>query len=283
MHGSNPCRHSGSRGPSWYNPRTDFRRHARQGKYAGPTNAISPPNNQGSREIPPGPRRPLTSSPFLQFPPFLPEYFGREDESDDSNFYVQPRLVVHIDDGAIAAVGNVFRSMIPPDAAVLDLMSSWRSHWPPDHPRARLAGLGMNAVEMQENPDLDDYLIQDINKDPVLPYEDDTFDAVVITVSVQYLTSPIEVFQQVNRILKPGGVFIVTFSNRMFPTKAVKIWRYTTDRRHIDLVAAYLEEAGDYEEIRGGFVNPDASPPCDPLFAVVANKASGKAPNKASG
>ena len=98
-------------------------------------------------------------------------------------------------------------------------------------------------------------------------------DAVVITVSVQYLTRPIEVFREVNRILQPGGIFIVTFSNRMFPTKAIRIWRYTTDRRHLDLVAAYLEEAGDFDNIRGGFTNPDSSPPNDPLFAVVANKA----------
>ena len=182
--------------------------------------------------------------------------------------------MVHIDDAAIAAVGNVFRSLIPPNSVVLDLMSSWRSHWPAGHPRARLAGLGMNAVEMEENPDLDDYLIQDINKNPVLSYKDDTFDAVVITVSVQYLTRPIEVFREVSRILKPGGVFIVTFSNRMFPTKAVRIWRYSSDRRHIDLVAAYMEEAEGFDEIRGGFVNPDTSPPNDPLFAVVANKAA---------
>ena len=182
--------------------------------------------------------------------------------------------MVHIDDGAIAAVGNVFRSLIPPDSVVLDLMSSWRSHWPADHPRARLVGLGMNAVEMEENPDLDEYVIQDINKDPVLPFADDTFDAVVITVSVQYLTSPIDVFRQVSRILKPGGIFIVTFSNRMFPTKAVRIWRYSTDRGHLDLVAAYLEEAGDFDNVRGGFTNPEASPPGDPLFAVVANKAA---------
>ena len=215
-----------------------------------------------------------TSSPYPTFPPFPPEYFGREDESDDSNFYVQPRLVVHIDDAAIAAVGNVFQSLIPPDSVVLDLMSSWRSHWPAGHPRARLAGLGMNAVEMEDNPDLDDYVIQDINKNPALPYEDSTFDAVVITVSVQYLTRPIEVFREVNRILKTGGIFIVTFSNRMFPTKAVRIWRYSDDRRHIDLVAAYMEEAEGFAEIRGGFVNPDTSPPNDPLFAVVASKAS---------
>ena len=221
------------------------------------------------------PGRPATSSPYPPFPPFLPEYFGREDESDDSNFYVQPRLVVHIDDVAIAAVGNVFRSLIPPDSVALDLMSSWRSHWPADHPRQRLAGLGMNAAEMEDNPDLDDYVVKDINKDPVLPYEDDTFDAVVITVSVQYLTRPIEVFREVNRILKPGGIFVVTFSNRMFPTKAVLIWRYSSDRRHIDLVAAYMEEAGDFDNIRGGFTNPETSPPGDPLFAVVGNKASG--------
>ena len=231
----------------------------------------TPPGPRPCRLTPANPRRPITGP---QFPPFLPEYFGREDESEDSNFYVQPRLVVHIDDVAIAAVGNVFSSMIPPDSVVLDLMSSWRSHWPADHPRARLAGLGMNDVEMAENPDLDDYLIQDINKDPVLPYEDDTFDAVVITVSVQYLTRPIEVFREVNRILKSGGIFIVTFSNRMFATKAVRIWRYSTDRRHIDLVTAYLEEAGDFDDIRGGFTNPDTSPPGDPLFAVVANKAT---------
>ena len=170
-------------------------------------------------------------------------------------------------------MGNVFRSLIPPNSLVLDLMSSWRSHWPAGHPRAHLAGLGMNAVEMAENPDLDDYLIQDINRNPVLPYAAAAFDAVVITVSVQYLTRPIEVFREVNRILKPGGIFIVTFSNRMFPTKAIRIWRYTTDRRHLDLVAAYLEEAGDFDNIRGGFTNPDTSPPNDPLFAVVANKA----------
>ncbi len=217
-------------------------------------------------------RRNATSSPFPTFPPFPPEYFGREDETDDSFFYTQPRLVVHIDDAAIAAVGDVFRSLIPPNSAVLDLMSSWRTHWPEGHPRARLAGLGMNSVEMAENPDLDDYVIQDINQNPVLPYEDDSFDAVVITVSVQYLTRPIEVFGQVNRILKPGGIFIVTFSNRMFPTKAVRIWRYSTDRGHLDLVAAYMEEAGNFENVRGGFTNPETSPPGDPLFAVVANK-----------
>ncbi len=213
--------------------------------------------------------RPATQAQF----PFPPEYFGREDESDDSLFYTQPRLVVHIDDGAIAAVGNAFRSLIPPDSLTLDLMSSWRSHWPAGHPKRRLVGLGMNGVEMAENPDLDEYVVQDINRNPALPFAEATFDAVVITVSVQYLTQPIETFRQVNRILKPGGVVIVTFSNRMFPTKAVRIWRYSTDRGHLDLVARYFAEAGNFANVRGGLTNPEDSPPGDPLFLVTGDKA----------
>ena len=99
-----------------------------------------------------------------------------------------PRLVVHIDDYAIAAVSQLFRDLIHPDSVVLDLMSSWRSHWPSGHPKTRLVGLGMNAVEMRDNPDLDDHIVHDVNQDPNLPFPDDSFDAVVITVSAQYLT-----------------------------------------------------------------------------------------------
>lgn len=207
----------------------------------------------------------------LQFPP---KYFEREDERDDRLFYAEPRLVVHIDDGAIATVGKLFRDFIPVDAVVLDLMSSWRSHWPPGHPKQQLVGLGLNAVEMANNPDLDQYLVHNVNVDPNLPFEDETFDAVVITVSVQYLTSPIETFQQVNRVLRPGGILIVTFSNRMFPTKAVRVWRNTSDRGHLELVAAYMDHAGNFEDIKGGLANPNDSPPGDPLFVVMGRKAA---------
>jgi SAM-dependent methyltransferase len=183
--------------------------------------------------------------------------------------------VVHIDDGAIAAVSRVFRELIPPNSVTLDLMSSWRSHWPQGHPKERLVGLGLNAVEMKENPDLDEYAVHDVNQNPVLPFVDETFDAVVITVSVQYLTRPIETFREVNRILKPGGGFIVTFSNRMFFAKAVRIWRNSSDRGRLELVAAYMEHAGNFQNIRGSLVNPDDSPPGDPLFLVVGHKGAG--------
>ena len=207
---------------------------------------------------------------------FPPEFFRREDESNDAEFYTMPRLVVHIDDGAIVAVGRLFQQLIPENAEALDLMSSWRTHWPEDHPRRRIVGLGMNAAEMADNPQLDEYLLKDINADPTLPFADESFDAVMITVSVQYLTRPLEVFGEVSRVLRPGGVFIVTFSNRCFPTKAVRVWRGTNDEDHIELVGQYMLHAGGFSGVRGGLANPDLAPPGDPLFAVFAYKDAGE-------
>ena len=203
---------------------------------------------------------------------FSPDDFQRIDEGLDSLFYSWPRKVVHIDAPAIEAVGRVFRELIPPHATVLDLMSSWRSHWPEGHPKSSMIGLGLNSEEMADNPDLDEFVIHDLNREPALPFDDEVFDAAVLTVSAQYLTQPIETFRQVNRVLKPGGVFVVTFSNRMFPTKAVRLWRESTDRGRIELVTSYMEAAGNFDEIRSGLVNPDNSPPNDPLFAVAGRK-----------
>ena len=203
---------------------------------------------------------------------FPPDFFQREDDSNDAEFYTMPRLVVHIDDGAIDAVGKLFQRLIPEQAEVLDLMSSWRTHWPESHPRRRIVGLGMNAVEMADNPQLAEYVVQNINADPSLPFDDESFDAVVITVSVQYLTRPLDVFSEVSRILRPGGVFVVSFSNRCFPTKAVRVWRGTSDEDHIELVASYMHHAGGLNGVRGGLSNADDSPPSDPLFAVFSYK-----------
>ena len=204
---------------------------------------------------------------------FSPQHFQRMDEDDDGVFYTQARKVVHIDDGAIAAVGRLFQELIPADSVVLDLMSSWRSHWPQGHPKARLVGLGLNREEMDDNPDLDEVVVHDVNRNVELPFPDETFDAVAITVSAQYLTHPVDTFSEIGRILKPGGVFIVSFSNRMFPTKAVYIWRASSDRGRVDLVGSYMEAAGGFEDIQGVFANPQDSPPGDPLFVVHCRRA----------
>ena len=204
-----------------------------------------------------------------------PQNFQRMDESDDPLFYQQPRLLVHIDDEAIAVVGEILRKYVPPGSAVLDLLSSWRSHWPKGHPKSKMVGLGLNAVEMEDNPDLDEHVIHDVNQDPVLPFDDESFDAVVITVSMQYLVHPVDVFRQVNRVLRPGGVFLANYSNRMFQTKAVRIWTMCSDEVRASLIATYLDEAGNYTDVEGIYIPPQAGPGGDPIYAVVARKKSG--------
>jgi len=203
--------------------------------------------------------------------PFTPEMFQRMDESDDPLFYAFPRKVVHIDEPAIAAVGQFLAATFAPHGVLLDLMSSWRSHLPPGFVKQRLVGLGLNAEEMADNPDLDEYVVHDLNADPRLPFAADYFDGAVVTVSIQYLTQPLAVFAEVRRVLKPGGPFVVLFSNRMFPTKAVRIWQVLRDERRAELVRAYFHYAEGYEEpvFHDLSPNPGIS---DPLYAVYARR-----------
>ena len=205
--------------------------------------------------------------------PFTPEMFQRMDESDDPLFYAFPRKVVHIDEPAVAAVGQFLAATFAPHSVLLDLMSSWRSHLPPGFVKQRLVGLGLNAEEMADNPDLDEYVVQDLNADPRLPFAADYFDGAVVTVSIQYLTQPLAVFAEVRRVLKPGGPFVVLFSNRMFPTKAVRIWQVLRDERRAELVRAYFHYAEGYEEpvFHDLSPNPGIS---DPLYAVCARKSA---------
>ena len=139
--------------------------------------------------------------------PFPADFFRRQDESSDVEFYELPRLVVHIDDEAIEAVGAYLGEVLPSGGVVLDLMSSWRSHLPDSYVRGEVVGLGMNIVELDENPQLHVRVVHDLNSDPMLPLETERFDAAVVTVSIQYITQPIEVFREVRRVLKPGGAF----------------------------------------------------------------------------
>lgn len=210
----------------------------------------------------------------MQESPFSSEHFGRMDESPDAEFYTEPRLVVHIDEAAIAAAGRLYASLLPSDDEILDLMSSWKSHLPPDFPVQRLVGLGMNEVELGENEQLDEWVVHDLNREPVLPFEDGRFGGCIVTVSVQYLTRPVEVFREVNRVLRPGAPFVVTFSNRCFPTKAVAIWRATGDQDHARLVGAYFELSGGWSGLRLIDASPRLGGYSDPLYAVVAYKAA---------
>jgi SAM-dependent methyltransferase len=201
-------------------------------------------------------------------PPFQPEHFRRQDERDDRLFYTFPRLVTHIDDAAIEAVRRLYAELLPPDATVLDLMSSWRSHLPDDPPRTRTVGLGLNETELRENGQLDAWVVHNVNEEPMLPFEDGEFDAAVMCVSIQYLVRPIEVFGEVRRVLRPGGPFVITYSNRLFPEKAVAIWYACGAEERARLIGAYFHYAGGWERITAQDRSP--APPGDPLYAVWA-------------
>lgn len=207
--------------------------------------------------------------------PLRREHFRRYDETDDTNFYSEPRLVTHIDDAAIAAATAFYRQLIPAGGRVLDLMSSWVSHLAEDVQYEAVAGLGMNAVELESNPRLSERVVQDLNACSRLPWPDRTFDAAIVTVSIQYLTSPVDVFTEVGRVLKPDAPFAVTYSNRCFPTKAVAVWQMLGDREHADLIGLYFQLSGMFGEPQAFDLSPDPGR-SDPLYAVVGRRLPGE-------
>jgi SAM-dependent methyltransferase len=195
-------------------------------------------------------------------------FFDRADPSTDAAFYSWPRVVTHIDDGAIAAVGALYDELgIAGD--VLDLMGSWVSHF--RSPPARLTVLGMNAEELGANPAATATVVHDLNADPHVPLADASFDAAVCCVSVDYLIRPVEVFTDVARVLRPGGTFVCTFSNRCFPTKAIRGWLAASDEEHCAIVTRYFELAPGWEQPHAERRTP-AMHAGDPLFAVWAHR-----------
>lgn len=198
-----------------------------------------------------------------------PAFFRRQDESDDRNFYAVPRLVTHIDDTTIAALTHYYREILKPRSRILDLMSSWVSHLPDDVAFEHVAGLGMNDEELAANPRLDETVVQDLNQNPTLPFADAAFDAVLIAVSVQYLTRPFEVFAEIGRVLAPGGVCVVAMSHRLFPTKAIHAFRALPPADRCRVVASYLHLGAGMTDIASLDRSPDSG---DPLWIVVGSR-----------
>jgi hypothetical protein len=178
-----------------------------------------------------------------------PDAFARDDASTDCDFYRMPRLVQHIDTTARAIINRHYRRSIAPGATVLDLMSSWVSHLDGIADSATVSGLGMNAAELAENPRLADYVVQDLNREPRLPYANGSFDVVVCSVSVEYLVSPFDVFAEVGRVLKPGGHCIVTFSDRWFPPKVIRLWTEIHPFERMGLVLEYFRRCGQFDDM----------------------------------
>ena len=206
--------------------------------------------------------------------------FTRDDASPDSLFYRLPRLVYHIDRTAVDEVTNIYRAHLRPGHRVLDLMSSWVSHLPPEVDELEVAGLGLNAEELSRNPRLREWRVHDLNLDSGLPFHDATFNVVVCTVSVEYLTQPLEVFREVTRVLRPGGVFVNTWSERWFPPKVISLWSRLHPFERQALVVELYRRAGGFDSVGTESVrgrprpedDPYASsmPTADPIYAVWA-------------
>jgi len=202
------------------------------------------------------------------------------DPSNDLLFYEYPRFVTHVDDGFIQQLTDLYRARLQPNMRIFDMMSSWVSHLPDDLEFAHVEGHGLNAEELARNPRLDHYFVQNLNENPQFPLEDASFDAVLNTVSVQYIQYPEAIFTEIHRILKPGGIAIISFSNRMFYQKAIAAWRDGSEASRVALVKQYFRSVP-------GFTEPEAiarraqTPPMlqmlglgggDPFYAVIAHR-----------
>jgi len=192
---------------------------------------------------------------------------ARLDDGDDAAFYDNPRLVTHADDAFLARLTDLYGSVLDPGDRVFDAMGSWVSHLPDDD-YDRVVVHGLNAAELDRNDRADEWFVQDFNRDQSLPLADDAVDAVLCALSVQYLRYPAAVFREFARVLAPSGVAVVSFTNRMFPTKAVRAWRTASMDERADLVAEYCRAAdlAVAETVR-------ERPAEDPFYAVVAENA----------
>jgi SAM-dependent methyltransferase len=194
--------------------------------------------------------------------------FAKLDNEEDELFYEPPRLVYHIDDGAVAALTEFYRAALPEGGVILDLMSSWVSHLPPEIEYGEVIGLGMNPAELAANQRLARWFVQNLNRDAALPLADASVDAATICVSVQYLQQPVALLREVVRVLRPAGPVVISFSNRCFWTKAVAIWRSLDDEGHAALVERYLRHAG-FDGIETHRLAEWVEDQSDPLIAVV--------------
>jgi SAM-dependent methyltransferase len=214
---------------------------------------------------------------------YTADALSREDETDDAVFYAGERLVYHIDERANQTVRRIIGTLCIESApTILDLMASWDSHLPEKVVPAHMVGLGMNEEELRRNDRLDRYVLHDLNKNPKLPFDDESFDVVLNIVAVDYLVKPFQVFAEVARVLKPGGLFLVTFSNRLFQPKAVRIWCEADEIMRLMIVDDYFRSVPEFGRTQQFSSRGKPRPkddkyaglgiPSDPIWAVYAEK-----------
>ena len=214
--------------------------------------------------------------------PLRPDQRTKLDAADDNLFYSYPRFVTHVDEGFIQQLTDLYRERLKPKTRIFDMMSSWVSHLPGEMEFAHVEGHGLNAEELARNPRLDHYFVQNLNENPQLPLKDQDFDAVLNAVSVQYSQYPEAVFTEIHRILKPGGLAIISFSNRMFYQKAIQAWREGSEANRVELVKSYFESVPGFsspeviarKSTARNFLQWFGAASGDPFYAVIAQRAN---------
>lgn len=218
--------------------------------------------------------------------PYTAADFVRLDEAPDTAFYRFPKLVYHIDEGAVCALQRYYDSAIADGSDVLDICSSWVSHYPRDFMRSvgggvaaapgrmrSLTGTGISQIELASNDQLSKYVQADLNAAPKLPFPDRSFDAVTCVVSFDYLTRPLEVMREVQRVLRPGGSLILSQSNRCFYSKAVGAWTADmSDAAHLRYLGNVVHFAGGFDAPRAIDISPAGHGTNDPIFIVTAKR-----------
>lgn len=212
--------------------------------------------------------------------PLQPHQRLKLDNSDDDQFYSFARFVTHVDESFIQQLTDLYRERLKPNTRIFDMMSSWVSHLPEEMQFAHVEGHGMNQEELAKNPRLNHYFVQNLNENPKLPLPDRDFDAVLNCVSVQYLQYPEAIFSEIHRILKPGGIAIISFSNRMFYQKAIQAWRDGTEASRVELVKSYFQSVPGFNQPE--VIARQSSVPSflqmlgvsggDPFYAVIAER-----------
>lgn len=207
--------------------------------------------------------------------PYTKADFRRYDETTDGEFYSSPRYTRHIDDDAVKALTKFHTKFFKNGDDILDLCASIESYVPP-FLQTNIIGLGMNEDELKANSRLSSWNICDLNIDPKLPYKANSFDFVICALSIDYLTKPLDVCEEIGRVLKPNGQVLISFSDRVFSTKAVQMWMGSSNEDHIYIVASYLHYCHKFADIQVDDISPRRignSLSGDPLYVISAKRA----------
>lgn len=206
-------------------------------------------------------RLPETPTDFLGLDPFR-----RKDETGDATYF-PGGTTDYVNTEAGERVRTIYSDFVENGMEILDLMAGDDSRLPREYSPDAVTGLGLDTKGMDANSALTERIIHDINDTPRLPFEDESFDAVLCTAGVEYLTSPFEVVEEAARVLKPGGICAFAFTDRWDDNKVIGIWPELYPFERMGLVSQYLIRSDRFEPIH---TVSDRGSACDSIFAVHA-------------